>query len=291
MGDKRNQDGASTTRASPRPTPRQQQLLELASIGLSDDEIAARLSVSSRAVRFQLERIFRMFDVRSRSEAVARWMGLTDQARRPADECPYPKPFPNDFTECPAYEARQVVTLDERSRPAGRIWTCQQLESRLVAKTENRWYGACVLGDEVDRRRWAEVIGRGRIRTLNHLLHELAPATGPFAQRLWELKGDQVRALERKQDPKPATQSMEALADRFIDYFETFLKWHRDVLEQNQLAIDDCVDLARRLIDRVLDQGSPGTWDDRFDALIRFPKDLWSGASSRSPASAIQAKR
>jgi DNA-binding CsgD family transcriptional regulator len=282
---------ASTALAFSRPTPRQRQILDLASIGLSDDEIAARMKVSSRTVRFQLEKIFRMLSVRSRSEAIAAWMDLADHLRRPVDECPYPKPFANHFTECPAYEARQAITMDESARPASWIWTCQHLKSRLVASTQNRWYGACVLGDAVDRQRWAEWIGPNRIRLMNQLAHELAPATGPFTQRLWELKGDQARALQYREDPGPATKSMEALTGRFLDYIEAYLNWNRLLLEQNQLAIVECVDLARRLIDRVLDQGSPAAWDDRFDALLRFPKDLWTAMPSNLPASAIQARR
>jgi DNA-binding CsgD family transcriptional regulator len=271
----RTHPATSITLGHSRPTPRQRQILELAALGLSDEEIAARLKVSSRTVRFQLERIFRTLGVRGRAEAIAAWIALTDQSRRPVDECPYPKPFAEHFAECPAYEARQAVTLDERSRPTGRIWTCQHLESRLAARTEDRWYGACVLGDAVDRQRWAEWIGADRTHVLNQLIHELAPATGPFAQRLWELKGEQARALERNEDTGPATELMEALASRFIDYLESFLNWHRSQLGRNQLPIDECLSYAQRLIDRVLDKASPGSWDERFDALVSFPKDVW----------------
>ena len=275
MRSKDNSDEASTAPASPKPTPRQQRILGLASIGLSDNEIAARLNMSSRAIRFQLEKIFRMFGVRNRSVASTMWMDSKGQSR-PVDECPYPKPFPEHFAGCPAYKARQVATLDERSRPGGRIWTCQHLESRVMSKTEHRWYGACVLGGTVARKRWAEWAGPDRLRILDFLLHEMAPVSGPFAQRLWELKGDQVRALEQKQDPKPAARLMEALAGRFIGDVETFLNRRRRLLEENQLAINGCLNLAHRQIDRVLEQGSSAAWDKRFDVLMRFPEDAWS---------------
>jgi len=291
MRDKGNNDKASTTLGPPKLTPRQQQMLGLASIGLSDDEIGARLKISPRSIRFQLEKIFRMFGVRSRSEAIALWMDSKRQVQRPVDECPYPKPFPDEFEECPGYASLQVVTPDERSRPTGRIWTCRHLEGRLMAKTEHRWYGACVLGDTVGRKRWAERAGPNRLRTVNHLLHELAPVSGLFAHRLWELKGDQVRALEQKQDPKPATRLMGALAARFMGDIETFLDRRRRLLEQNQLAIDECLNLARRQIDRVLEQDSPAAWDNRFDVLMRLPEDVWSASLSNSRESAIQATR
>ncbi|TME25029.1 MAG: helix-turn-helix transcriptional regulator [Chloroflexi bacterium] len=291
MGHEGNHAEASTMPGSPKLTPRQKQMLELASIELSDNEIAARLNLSPRSIRFQLERIFRMFGVRNQSEAIAMWMNSKRRAARPADECPYPKPFPANFEECPGYQALHVVTLDQRSRPAGRIWTCRHLEGRLMAKTRHRWYGACALGDTVGRKRWAERTGPRRLRTLNHLLHELAPLTGSFAQRLWELKGDQARALEQKKDPKPATLLMETLAGRFMADIEAFLDRRRHLLEQHQLAIDECLNLARRQIDRVLDQGSSAEWDNRFDVLMRLPEDAGSASLSNSRESAIQAAR
>ncbi len=285
-----NPNEGSTMPASPKPTPRQQQILGLASIGLSDNEIASRLNMSSRAIHFQLEKIFRMFGVRSRPVAITMWMDSKGQPRRPVDECPYPKPFPDHFAGCPAYAARQVANLNQTSWPEGSIWTCQHLEGRVVSKTAHRWYGACVLGDTVSRKRWAERAGPDRLRTLNQLLHELAPVSGPFAQRLWELKGDQVRALEQRQDPKPAARLMAALAGRFMGDIETVLNRRRRLLEQNQLAINECLNLARRQIDRVLEQDSSAAWDNRFDVLMRFPEDVWSPLPSNSRDSAIHAR-
>jgi len=276
MRDNRYHDEPPAAAKSPRLTPRQQEILELASIGLSYDEIAARLSLSSRTIRFQLEKIFRMLGVRSRSEAVAKWMDSKRQARRPVDECPYPKPFPDHFMACPAYEARQVADLDEKSRPVARIWTCQHLAGRRMAKTEHRWYAACVLGDAIGRAHWAKQAGPDRILTLNRLLHDLAPVSGPFAQRLWELKVDQARAVERNEDPGSAIQRMEALSDGFIGAIRTVLNRRRGLLKENQLAIEECLDHARRLIDGVLEQAPPAVWDNQFDALMRFPADLWS---------------
>ena len=274
---------------SPKPTPRQEAILELASIGLSDGEIAARLNLSSRTVRFQFERIFLMFGVRSRSAATARWMASKIRRQRPLDECPYPKPFPDHFAECPAYEARLVADLDERSQPVGLIWSCLHLQGRRRAMAEHRWYGACVIGDAAGRQRWAERSGPDRLRTLNQLVDEMARLSGPFAHRLWELKGHQALALERKQDPTPATQSMKTLAGRFMADVETLLNQRRTVLVRNQLAITECLDLARWLIDEVVEQGSPAVWDKRFDALVRFPADVWSAAPSQLPESAIHA--
>lgn len=268
---------------TPNPTPFQQEILELASIGLSDNEIATRLRVSSRSLRFELEKIFRMFDVRGRSDAIASWMDSTTPSRRPADECSYARPFPDDFADCPAYEARQFVTLNEGSRLAERLWTCQHLVGQRLAKAEHRRYGACNIGDAVARERWAARAGSERLRTVNDLLNELAPVTAEFAQGLWGLKGDQKRAVLRKQDPVAVTHRMAELASRFMGEIGTFLNRRRPLLEHNQLATDECLTLAQRLIDNVVEPGSPAAWDGRFDALVRFPADAWSALHSTLP--------
>jgi DNA-binding CsgD family transcriptional regulator len=276
---------------TPKPTRLQQEILELATIGLSDDEIAARLRVSSRSLRFELENIFRMFGVRGRSDAIASWMDSRTPSRRPADECPYLRPFRDDFADCPAYEARQFVALNEGSRLAERLWTCQHLVGRPLPKAVHRRYGACDVGDAVARERWAASAGSERLRTVNDLLHELAPVTAEFAQGLWELKGEQKRAVLRKQDPMVVTDRMAALASRFMGEIGTFLNRRRTLLEQNQLATNECMTLARRLIDSVLEPASPAAWDGRFDALVRFPADAWPAVPSTVPEGTAQPTR
>jgi DNA-binding CsgD family transcriptional regulator len=60
---------------------RQEQILRLVAAGLSDKEIAARLSVSPHTVRSHLQRLYRDRGFRNRSEAVVAWF-RTRQAIR-----------------------------------------------------------------------------------------------------------------------------------------------------------------------------------------------------------------
>ena len=55
-------------------TPRQLQILELIAIGATDKELARRLGMSSSTVHTHVDRMFRRFDVRSRSALVALWL-------------------------------------------------------------------------------------------------------------------------------------------------------------------------------------------------------------------------
>jgi DNA-binding CsgD family transcriptional regulator/uncharacterized protein YkwD len=66
-------------------TDRQGQILELAAQGLSDKEIARRLSLSTHTVRTHLKRLYRDQQLSNRAEAVANWVTeqheqITDQA-------------------------------------------------------------------------------------------------------------------------------------------------------------------------------------------------------------------
>ena len=55
-------------------SPRQQQIIGLVALGLSDKEISARLDLSHHTVRTYLDRLFRHLGCRTRTRAVALWL-------------------------------------------------------------------------------------------------------------------------------------------------------------------------------------------------------------------------
>ncbi len=65
---------------SPRPdgtlSPRELQVLQVASEGLTNEQIAARLNVTSHAVKFHLSSIYRKLGVANRTEAVVEYLRL-----------------------------------------------------------------------------------------------------------------------------------------------------------------------------------------------------------------------
>lgn len=56
-------------------SPRQEQIIGLIALGLSDKEISAHLAISQHTVRTYLERLFQNLGCRSRARAVALWLG------------------------------------------------------------------------------------------------------------------------------------------------------------------------------------------------------------------------
>jgi hypothetical protein len=243
------------------------------------------LTLSRRTVRFNLEKVLKTLAVRDLSEAAAMQGQRPGHVGRPADECPYPKPFPRHFARCPGYLARRVIDLDQQQLPVGTIWTCRHLEARRTAARDHRWYGACVLGDGGSRAKWAEEAGPNRVRMINYLVHEMANISEPFTLRLWELKLDQAGALEKQNDTQSSTRSMQWLANRFITAVDKFLTDRRVLLEHYHLSLGTCRDLAGQLLDEVLGQRPPASWDHRFDGLLRFPEDCLHPGSQQTAGS------
>lgn len=262
-------------RRDPRVTPREAEVLDLASAGLSDREIASRLHLSERAVRFQFEKIYDRFDVRDRSRAITVWSSAAPRSWK-TDRCPYPKPFADGFADCPAYRAMRVADLDLKNRLTGALWTCSNLESRLNPQTEDRWYSACALGRAPDRERWAaEVAGSDRLRELNRLAQEMAAITEPAVERLWRLKRIQAREIEAGRDGAAATRDLQRLRDQVLARLAGLLRDRRDTLDRHGLSESSCLDVGRRALDGLVPARVSGDWNFRLDVLLALPVEAW----------------
>ena len=258
--------------SSGRLTPRQAQILALAANGLSDKEIAKRLGVTHRTVRTHFEKLFHDRGIRNRSQAIALWSARSTQGHhmRPADECPYPKPFPPDFTDCPAYQATQMVTLDLSHRPLGSVMTCRHLESRLMPNTNYRWYGACVLGDAEARRRWSNALGADRLHEISALRQEVSALSMPYIQRLLELKNAPVG-----DNPVAHTRQVQFVVDDFMTKMTYLLRERKAVLDELHLPLDACIRLLAIAIDRFVQQGlTEAEWVVPDEVLALFPDDV-----------------
>jgi len=75
-------------------------------------------------------------------------------ADEPRGECPFPKPFAEDFRACPVYESRLIFPTDVSNRPLSPTWTCTHLQ--VASRTRGGRYASCGLGDSAGRARWLE---------------------------------------------------------------------------------------------------------------------------------------
>jgi hypothetical protein len=83
--------------------------------------------------------------------------GKATSSGRPADECPFLRPFPEGFDECPTFRPQPFAPIDMSDRPLAPMLTCGQLVTRSLANGKVGWYAACRIGDEAARRKLAEV--------------------------------------------------------------------------------------------------------------------------------------
>lgn len=110
-------------------------------------------------------------------------------AGRPADECPYPKPFPADFDDCPAFRADEFIALDMHYRPLRAVRTCHHLVRGTVHGGGPRAYARCLLGTAEDRARWVERVRPERLQVVAEVGAQLREAVRPHIQAMWEAKG------------------------------------------------------------------------------------------------------
>jgi len=87
-------------------------------------------------------------------------MGLTDQH---ADRCVYPRPFPEGFDACPAFQGTSFIAADSRNRPL-RTWrTCRHLGTGKDLENRGRFYPRCALGDQRQRLHWLAQVGPAKL--------------------------------------------------------------------------------------------------------------------------------
>ncbi len=163
---------------------------------------------------------------------------------RPADACPYQKPFPPDFDECPAFQPRQFIPLDTLYQPLQPVVTCRHLATRSL-RLRHRWYGACGLGDAEARRRWALEVGTKRLAKISEIQAQMGRAIGGDMRQLWQLKGQQLQAFRAGSDAAALTRELRALSDRAVADLLRFLKAHTDSLAEVGMPMDTMVQLTR----------------------------------------------
>ncbi|HEY0493043.1 MAG TPA: hypothetical protein VGD57_06215 [Candidatus Dormibacteraeota bacterium] len=171
---------------------------------------------------------------------------------RPPDACPYPKPFPADFDDCPAFQPRQFIPLDTLYQPLQPVLTCRHLETRAL-RERYRWYGACALGDAEARRRWAIEVGSNRLARISELQRQMGQAIGSDMQRLWQLKGQQLQAYRNGSDASALTTELRELSDHGIGELTSYLGSHSELLAEVGVPLDTMIQLTRLAFDRFIE--------------------------------------
>jgi hypothetical protein len=156
---------------------------------------------------------------------------LPQSVERPADRCPYRRPFAADFDACPAYQPVLFVPLDMEYRPLATVWTCANLDSAVVAMQRNRIFPRCRIGDVAARQAWVGAQRPDRLAEIRALRDALNPRLGDLITEMWAAKADQLRA-ETDAAQLAATARLRALGDRFMAIVDAFFEEHAAQLER-----------------------------------------------------------
>jgi len=206
---------------------------------------------------------------RGDQEAAAR----TGQGR-PADACPYHRPFPADFADCPAYHPAWFTPLTTGYDAMSPVWTCSHLVAGAQPSAAARFYGRCRLGDAAARATWAESLHAKRLVALRELSADLIAVTAPLSAELMAAKGAQLQVWRDEVAHAAATARLERLSARLMTHMDTFLDRNAAALR----AIDFPPEALRALVVDLV-----GTWiaqdhagpPEISEATVRlFPEDV-----------------
>lgn len=193
---------------------------------------------------------------------------------RPVDACPYRRPFPADFHDCPAYHPSWFTPLTTGYDPLSPVWTCSNLVPSPSPAVAARFYGRCRIGDEAARVAWAGTQHAKRLAALRGLSVELTTDTASLTAELMAAKGAQLQAACDEAERARATARLEDGAARWTTHLDAFLARHGRELDAIGFPPGAvralCVDLVAAWIAQ--DHAGPPEVSD--EALRLFPEDV-----------------
>ena len=185
----------------------------------------------------------------------------TESRARPADECPWPRPFPDGFGSCPTYIQQRFIPLDINEQPLTPIRTCRHLLSRRLPGRPAGWYAACQIGDAAARQHSMVPIDGDGNRAMRALRARMDAINRPFVERIWAAK-----ALHRDNELR------DAVAD-FVRECATFLTLHRQEFEQAELRPDAILLIIKRTVEVFVEKhGREASWDVPDNILSELPE-------------------
>ena len=144
-------------------------------------------------------------------------MALLDQH---ADRCVYPRPFPDGFDACPAFQATSFIAADSRNKPLGTWLTCRHLATGNDLESKGRFYPRCALGDEQQRLQWLAQVSPAKLDVVRALQDEFDQLSRPHRERLFD-----ARARLHSGPASAAREpELEQLINGFLSTIDRFLE-------------------------------------------------------------------
>jgi anti-anti-sigma regulatory factor len=142
------------------------------------------------------------------------------------DRCPYARPFPADFVECPAYQQMTFTAADSSNRVLGDHLTCRHLGVGRNRSEQGGFYGRCSLGGRADRLRWVAEMRPERLEAIQAISADLEELNSARRQVLFAAKSSVLAApadMARRQE-------LRAVIDDYMNALRAFVATHDEPL-------------------------------------------------------------
>src|ERR1700694_3065739 len=143
---------------------------------------------------------------------------LALQAQQPT-RCIYPRPFAEDFADCPAYQATSFLAADSRNQPLGEWRTCRHLTAGNQFENRGRFYPRCALGSQPQRLQWVAQVPRARGGVVRARQEAFAGFSLPHRMHLSEARS----CLHARSRSRGIEADVEQLIDGFLQAIDRFL--------------------------------------------------------------------
>jgi len=194
---------------------------------------------------------------------------------RPADACPYARPFAADFDDCPAYHPAWFTPLTTGYDAMTPVWTCSNLVPGALPVAAARFYGRCRIGDAAARRGWVDALHARRLAGLRRLAVELTGQTAALTGELMEAKGAQLQAAAAGGAARDeATARLRDVAARWMGGLDAFLARRGGELAALGFPPDAIRALCADLIDTWVAQEDSAPPQISDETLRLFPEDV-----------------
>jgi anti-anti-sigma regulatory factor len=144
-------------------------------------------------------------------------MTLIDEHR---DRCVYPRPFADDFADCPAFQATSFLAADSRNKPLGTWRTCRHLSTGNDLENRGRFYPRCALGNREQRLQWLAQVSPARLDVVRTLQDEFDQLSLPHRELLFDARA----RLHAGPVSSAAEPELERLIDGFLTTIDGFLE-------------------------------------------------------------------
>ena len=189
---------------------------------------------------------------------------------RPADQCPYRRPFPAGFDDCPAFTPAEFTALDLQHRPLAPVLSCLHLVVGSGPRPGGH-YPRCRIGDETARLDWVRRVGQSRAGHLTALREASRAAFRANQARLWEAKG---RTLRDSTDVT-AQRDLRVEIEAFRVSADAFYRAREEELAEAGIPVESLLELVRRLLQLFQETRSTAPLEEVPEDLLRdLPADF-----------------